>query len=375
MTAEEYRESLDTVIKLCACAIKSRKPESEIKSGENLDRIYEAAEKHMLTAAVGMALESAGIRNGRFEQAVARAQRKNALMDADRIKVLDAMEAAGIWYMPLKGSILKDMYPRYGMREMADVDILFDEDRAEDVKAIMTKMGFVTKKYGLGVHDVYYKDPVSNFEMHRQLINPIPDERNERLNSYYTNVKTKLQKEEGNRFGYCFTAEDFYLYLITHEYKHYISKGTGLRSLLDVYVYLGKKQEEMDWSYIRQETEKMGISGFEQTNRSLALHVFSGEKLTTAEQEMLDHILNAGTYGSTASLIENQIRNKGRMKYFLMLIRNAKRDADRAYPVIKKLPVLSPLLTAWGLIRSFMVHPRRSMKELMIMVKGRYKGN
>ena len=373
MTTEEYRQSLDTVIRLCACAISGRKPESELDPGKNTDLVYEAAEKHKLTATVGMALESAGIKNGRFEQAVAMSQRKNALLDADRMKVLEAMETAGVWYMPLKGSILKDMYPRYGMREMADVDILFDEEHAEDMKVIMNKLGFVTKKYGLGVHDVYYKKPVSNFEMHRQLINPILDERRERLNAYYTDVKTRLLKEEGNRFGYRFSDEDFYLFLTAHEYKHYIGKGTGIRSLLDTYVYLGKKQEGMDWDYICRETEKMGISEFEQTNRSLALHVFNGEVLTKAEQDMLDCILNAGTFGSTTKLIENEIRSKGRLGYSMAIIRQAKHDAYGAYPVLKKLPVLYPILTAWFLIRPFAVNPKRSLKQLMIVLGIRKK--
>lgn len=35
-----------------------------------------------------------------------------------------AFDAGGIDYMPLKGSILKDLYPRHEMRMMGDADIL-----------------------------------------------------------------------------------------------------------------------------------------------------------------------------------------------------------------------------------------------------------
>lgn len=45
-------------------------------------------------------------------------------------------EKAGIWYLPLKGVILKEMYPVYGIRQMADNDILFDFTYRKEVKDI-----------------------------------------------------------------------------------------------------------------------------------------------------------------------------------------------------------------------------------------------
>ncbi len=116
MTEEEYRNAMGNVIYLAGCAVKEITPDRRRFEAMELGHLYEAARRHMLAAAVGMALEQAGITDLRFVRAVAAAQRKNALMDADRAAVLAALEEAGVWYMPLKGSILKDMYPRFGMR-------------------------------------------------------------------------------------------------------------------------------------------------------------------------------------------------------------------------------------------------------------------
>ena len=127
--------------------------------------------------------------------------------------------------MPLKGSLLKDLYPRYGMRQMSDNDILFDSSRAEDVRQIMESMGFTTKHFGHGNHDVYFKKPVSNFEMHTSIIN----RNNERMFEYYRNVKERLIKNDNDACGYHFSDEDFYIFMIAHEYKHYTGGGTGLR--------------------------------------------------------------------------------------------------------------------------------------------------
>lgn len=46
------------------------------------------------------------------------------------------MEQRGIWYLPLKGIILKEFYPSVGMRQMSDNDILFDEAFAEQVRGV-----------------------------------------------------------------------------------------------------------------------------------------------------------------------------------------------------------------------------------------------
>ena len=77
------------------------------------------------------------------------------------------MDSEHIWYLPLKGIILKDYYPSVGMRQMSDNDILFDADAWERVEKHMLSEGYETESVGKGNHDVYQKAPVYNFEMHR----------------------------------------------------------------------------------------------------------------------------------------------------------------------------------------------------------------
>ena len=136
---------------------------------------------------------------------------------------------------------MKEYYPKYGMREMSDHDILFDASRAEDVRTMMERLGFRAEHFGTGNHDCYYKKPVLNFEMHRALFGPDHDEK---LYAYYKDTKNRLI---GDGWEKHFSPEDFYPYMTAHEYKHYSVSGTGLRSLLDTYVYLKKEQLDMDY--------------------------------------------------------------------------------------------------------------------------------
>ncbi len=156
---------------------------------------------------------------------------------------------------------------------------------------------------------------------------------------------------EENSCAYHLTPEDFYIYIIAHEYKHFTDGGTGLRSLLDTYVYL--RRVPLDMTYVEAEMEKLGIADFEAANRSLALHLFSGEPLTSEEYEMLDYILSSGTFGTLKNGVQLQIHEKGRWGYFLSQMTPPYYFMKQLYPVLDKAPVLYPFCWAYRLIHSF----------------------
>lgn len=159
----------DGVIYLASCAVNGLTSDHDLIVSLDLDALYLASQKHMLTAIVGMALRDAGVENKNFKHAIAAAQRKAVVLNHERQMVCNSLSDAGIWHMPLKGSVLKDWYPQFGMRESADCDILFDSSRAADVKGIMEELGYSCESYGGGHHDVYHKKPLTNMQMHVEL--------------------------------------------------------------------------------------------------------------------------------------------------------------------------------------------------------------
>ena len=358
---KEKKSIPDAIVYLCGNAVNGTKPALQKIEGISFEELFEATEKHMLSAIVGMALESVGVKTTYFTQAIAKAQRKNILLDTDRKLVLTALEAAGIWYMPMKGSVLKDMYPRYGMREMADNDILVDPQKRTQVKDIMEDLGFTIKEYNRECPDTFFKEPVSSFEMHSQLFDSLTKRQ---LLCYYQDVKDRLIKDEENRYGYHFTSEDFYVYMIAHEYKHYIKGGTGLRSLLDTFVFLKRKEKDLDWDYIRQETQKMGIGEFEEENRMLAMHLFEEKQLTSSEQEMLDYMFGSNAFGTLANDVKNQLLEHGRLFFFFSRLFPPYQYMAVNYPALRKAPVLYPFFWAWRLMSKFVMKHDKFIFEL-----------
>ena len=373
MTYEDERAAFLDTAYLAACAVNGQIPDAERVSRMDLTALYKTAERHLLTGITAMALESAGVKDEAFTQAKGKAVRKAVVFDAERAAVLEKLEEAGIWHMPLKGSVLKDLYPAIGMRQMSDNDILFDAARTEDVRAIMEGLGFDISGYGKGVHDSYVKPPVCCFEMHRALFGASSDDR---LRKYFVDVKSRLLQDENSSFGFHFSDEDFYIYMIAHEYKHYSGSGTGLRSLLDTYVYLSKKDETMERPYISRELEKLGIADFEARNRTFALHLFGSEALTEADEEMLGEMLSSGAYGTITNRVKKRLaKNKGKpfgkARYVLARLFMSRKEAEDSFPVFSKHPILMPVLPIYRILRGLTVRRRVLRAELKALVKSR----
>lgn len=303
MTNHDYKQNAYYLMYLIRCVLNNKIPAKEKIDKINLSDLLTVAKAHSLTAIAAYTLESAGIYDKDFEEKKFKAIRKNIILDTEREAVLAELEKAGIWYMPLKGSVIKDLYPQTGMRQMCDVDILFDSNCLTNVKNIMRDLGFKVL-HGYCGHDIAFeKPPVSNFELHTHLFGT---GHSEILNDYYGNVKRLLRKDEDNDFGYHFSCEDYYVFMIAHSYKHFSNGGTGLRSLVDTYVYLTQYGDKLDMKYVQQECEKLEIAEFEKQNRELALLLLGGKKLSQDERDLFDYYIFSGTYGN----VTNRVRNK-----------------------------------------------------------------
>lgn len=355
----------EILIYLVSCVVNEASIDNDRITADAADEILRTADFHGMRAIAAAGLYRASLSGLQLSpdqitqsrRYVLSAARRDRLFDAERDEVLSRLEKEKIWYLPLKGILLKTYYPEPYLREMADNDILVDQERAEDVMKIMTSLGYRTDTYGKRHHDNYEKPPFFNFEMHRRLfdsetpLRSIPD--------YYSDVTKLLKKDRKNEYGYHLSDENFYLYMISHEYKHYILFGTGLRSLLDTYVFLKTHSDRLDWNYIKEESGKLKISGFEERNRSLAMKLFSTEEnreLDDDEKEMLFFISESGTYGRQEHLAIKKIHSSGMFQYVFRRIFLPMESIRRIYPFFYRHRILIPFLP---LYRVF--HLRRRM--------------
>ena len=355
----------NAVIYLASCAINEKTPDINLVAEMNLKDVYHIASKHMISAIVAVALEAAGYKDERSNRAITNAFRKTVLFETEKEVLFKQLEYSEIWYMPLKGAVLKDFYPKPFMREMSDYDILFDATRAKDVKRIMKNLNFSVAEFAVQNEDVYHKPPFISFEMHRSLFGARHEEK---INKYYKDVKKRLVRDKDKKCAFHFRPEDFYIYIVAHEYIHYSTAGTGLRSLIDTYVFLQK--HNIDWKYVNTEIEKLRISDFENQNRRLSLSLFNCEVLTSEDKSMLEYIINSGTYGTAENYIRHDIAKSGRCGYFLKRLTLPYAQMLEEYSILQKMPILYPF--CWLsrlLIRGLFLRRKRLFQQLRAVFK------
>lgn len=349
---------IDGVVYLAKCAINEQIPDKKMVDSLDLDAVYREASRHMIGALVGMALKDCGVETTKFKQVRAAALQKMVILNYETEKVFLELDKAGIWHMPLKGSVIKDWYPRFGMRESADVDVLFDKECEEKVRDIMLSLGFVCDFYGGGHTDNYHKQPMTVFEMHVNLFGPA----HRRVdNTYYENVKDSLIRKRDCE--YAFTPEDYYIYHIAHTYKHFSSAGTGLRSIIDTFVIL--RRFDLNWDYVIGECRKLGISEFEENNRMLAVHLFGDGQLSPSDREMFEYIVSSGTFGSIEHSVRNGIKIQGgKIRYLMNRIILPMEMVQAWYPTFYRHKVLLPLLPIYRVVHGIKRKKRRWAAEL-----------
>lgn len=343
------------LIYLVSCAVNEEKPDASTCAAMNLDEVYAVAERHSLRSAAAVALEQVMTLPRNFDDGKFKAIRRQSLFDIERGLVLNAFEENGIWYLPLKGILLKNYYPKTFMREMLDNDILCDNTKMNRVKELMEGLGYTNKTFGITHDDEYEKAGMLEFEIHRSLFNQkyYPE-----LYDYFENIKSRLIKDGDNKFGYHMTDEDFYIFLICHLYKHYVYDGTGLRSLLDLYVFNRRFDGKLNGKYLNAEFGKLKLTDFERDMRQFAQRIFTGQELSESEIKELEYFISSDTMGSYDNSLRRQLNNDDSAKSKRRLIRK------RLFPSFESLKISHPIVYRYKVLYPFWI-PYRLIKRVL----------
>ncbi len=251
-------------------------------------------------------------------------------------ELMEKLEEKKIPYMPLKGYVLRKLYPAPELRTSCDVDVFYDKNRKEEVKEILSGLGFAEGHEGEN-HLDWSLDTVT-IEMHHELA-----AQSDVYHPYYENVFERLVNTDGCRFD--FTPEDFYIYFLVHAAKHFAHGGFGIRTVLDIWIY--RKEKALDEDYLNKELEKVRLLKFKNAIEGLA-ECWFGEKEKTEDFAFLhEYILTSGTYGQRSNSAsiggDSGSVKKTKFKFLMRTIFPSLRTMRTMYPVLKKAPILLPV--------------------------------
>ena len=259
-------------------------------------------------------------------------------------RILDAFENNGIDHIPLKGIILKSMYPEAHMRLMGDADILIRLDQIDECDRVMAELGF--EKGPESDHELIYNHRDLFVELHKRTIPSY----NKDYYAYFGDGWEKAIKCDSTKSRYTYNSEDEFIFIFTHFAKHYRDSGIGFRHLCDIWVYLNKRPNLND-DYMKSEMQKLCLYDFYLNIRDALTYCFEDGELTEKAEFILKNIFSGGAYGtSEASRLSDAVKmSKGKtvrgawLKKVIKIACPPYKTMTERYSALKKVPILLPV--------------------------------
>lgn len=347
------------VIALVKSALTGEK--AEVSENFDWDNALNTAKKHQIIPMLYYGVQYSGITPpAEIMQFSELATYKNIAVSQNQLYALEqiykAFDDNEIDYMPLKGSVLKFVYPKPEMRPMGDADILIRQEQYEKIRPVMTGLGF--SEILESDHELIWdKKDILHVELHKRLIPSY----NKDYYEYYGDGWQFAEHNENCRYD--MRNEDNYIYLFTHYAKHYRDGGIGIRHMTDLYVFA--VHSELNYKYIEEELKKLQLFEFYKNTRHTLDVWFDGETPDNMSDLITAKIFGSGSYGTydahllsaalktsgpngnEAQVMKSLLKNKAFPPYKAMLSR---------YKCLEKHPALLPLM--W-LVRFLQIPFRR----------------
>lgn len=385
-----FKSGLD-VIYLTSCALHNIAPDIKSVEAMDLSAVFAQAKRHKMLSVTCMALEPYWDELDPelmkvWRLSVNRAVKSSLMYSVERENLFRFMDKNEIAYLPLKGIILQNIYPKLGMRQMVDNDILIDINKRDLVRNYMVNNGYKVDGYGKDIHDVYVKSPFFNFEMHVYLAIESVDAV---FYNYYLDVWQRLERPDENKYEFRFSIEDFYIYILVHAYKHFnYTGGVGLKPLTDIFVYLRKYGESFNKRYLATELEKIKLTVFEKNIRSLSQKIFDidaarenriADILNEEEKQLLKFFIDSGSFGNKNVLYrgmiekfangDGKITKSGKVKYIINRLFPTGPYVKENYPFFHRHKALLPVMWVYRFFSKIFVKFKHVCKEIRFISK------
>lgn len=252
-----------------------------------------------------------------------------------------------IEYMPVKGAVLKPMYPQSELRSMGDADILIRQEQYPVIQALLFSLGL--KEEVESDHEFIWRSGDFKLELHKRLIPSY----NKDYYAYYGDG-WRLARRDGQSSAFHLSPEDHFIYLLVHFAKHYRDGSISAKNICDFWV-CRKAWPDMDEAYIRTELKKLKLLDFYRNILDLLDTWFEGAAPTMAVEILTRTAFQGGIYTTEESQItvsviklseETPSLSEGKYKWLWQKLFPSASALSQRFPVLKKYPLLLPF--AWA---------------------------
>lgn len=256
-------------------------------------------------------------------------------------EICRAFDNEKIDYLPLKGILLKKLYPRPEMRSMSDADILIKPEQYTKIKSIMSSLGY--NETTQSDHEYVWQKGNIHIELHKRLIPSY----NKDYYAYFGDGWLLAKQNIGTR--YSMTKEDNMIYLFTHFAKHYRDAGIGIKHITDLWVFR-KKHPDLNEEYIKNELSALQLYDFYINVIKTLACWFEGRSSDYKTELITGVIFSSGVYGTheahllSEGLKLSKSKSNAKLKKYMKLIFLPFKDMVEKYRFLKQAPFLLPVM-------------------------------
>ncbi len=369
-----YNEVKELLITIIRCALNGYDLTDEVKAGIHPDTVLSVlklSSMHKILPMVSDVLLKNGVLKSN-ESVGAEARRaqlrsvyRSQTMQHELSNVIRLFEENGIEFVPLKGSVVRELYPEPWMRTSCDIDILIKETQMSKAEGLLTdELHYVRKTASF--HDVSYDSPSGvRLELHFDLVE---EKVNKKMAEALDGV-WEYTVPVGNSGHRRMTAEMFMLYHIAHMAKHMLSGGCGVRMFIDLYLMC--RDMKTDTIKLDELLKRASLKSFADACQRLCDVWFSNVSHTELTQNLEEFIIRGGVFGTSdnkATIMT--LKGKSKVKSFLNAVFLPKQNLVAIFPNLKKRPWLMPFYQVKRWFKVFNPSKRKLLKrELAINTK------
>ena len=280
---------------------------------------------------------------------------------------------SGIQYMPVKGAVLKPMYPQSELRAMGDADVLILEEQYPKIRSLMLSLGL--REEVESDHEYVWHGGGFKLELHKRLIPSY----NKDYYAYYGDG-WRLARKDGQSSAHYLSPEDHFIYLLVHFAKHYRDGSISAKNICDFWV-CRNVGPGLDEEYIRAELKKLKLLDFYGNVLDLLNTWFEGAAPTQAVEILTRTAFQGGIYSFeesqiTASVLkltkETESLSDSKQKLLLRKLFPPVGVLSQRFPVLKKYPVLLPFIWVVRWFDALVIRPgqiKRGLSESRELMK------
>ncbi len=276
-------------------------------------------------------------------------------------------------YILLKGSHIKNIYPKTYMRGMTDIDLLVEERVYKKVNKILKINGYqlISKYY---YHNTYLSKEKEHIELHPFIQHDFDQDYDSMFLDPFFHIKIDSNYEK------TFNPEYELNYLLYHLVKHIEHGGIGLRSILDIYLFT--KHHDLNPAYLNTLLNKTKLKSFFELIISLHNHYlhddikmahFDFNQFDSDDYEKIIKVmLKTGVHGKGTSndvyqiILKNQkietISDK--LIYLIKTMFPSYKMIAARFKVIKYVPILLPFYWIYRWFKLIFLKTSMTMHKL-----------